>query len=292
MNPYILSGPTQIGISGGRSSGYMGEKIMEAHDGKLPEDAYMLFNNTGKEAPETLRFLIKLRDKWGVEMPCLEFCGEYPTGLNWRIVRLEDAVMNSEPFDAYLKYYDDFRRLEPDREERDRVPILPNRVNRSCSDRMKIKAAAWYMRSFGYKRWDAIIGIRRDEPSRYRRMLTQNEKGSDRWENQMPMYIDGVTKDQVNAYWKSQPFDLEIDSDFGNCDLCFQKHPNKIYRALMKNPSAADWWIAHEERTGQRFAQNRPSYKVMKWEAIQMLKQVPMFPETEEEEQSADCFCG
>lgn len=294
MNPFLIHGPAQVGISGGRSSGYMGEKIMEAHGGVLPPDVHFTFANTGKEARATQRFLIRLRDKWGVDLPCLEFDGVYGvSGLSWRIVALEDMDFTGAPFDKMLKYYDDLRRLEPGREARDRVPILPNIANRMCTDRLKIKAAAWFMRGKGYDYWDAIIGVRKDEPKRYRKLSKANERGNDRWENVMPLYEAGVVKSDVNAYWKDQSFDLEIDSDFGNCDLCFQKHPNKIYRALMKNPDAADWWIGHEERTGQVFALDRPRYKVMKFTALQMRAQMPMFPETEEEEeQSADCYCG
>lgn len=296
-NPYRIRGPAQVGVSGGRSSGYMLKKILEAFGGKLPEDVYCNFSNTGKEDRATQRFLIRIRDEWGIDLPCLEFSGEYPHGLSWKIVSLEEMNMTSEPFNKMLKYYDDYRFHEDDRvtgEKAPRPPILPNMANRMCTDRMKIKAAAWYMHQVkGIDYWDAIIGIRKDEPKRYRKMMTQNEKGSDRWENVLPMYEAGVLKADVNAYWKTQPFDLEIDSDFGNCDLCYQKHENKIYRAMMKNPSAADWWIEQEERTNQRFRLDRPSYKVMKFTALEMLKQMPMFPETEEEEeQSTDCYCG
>ncbi len=35
MNPYLITGPAQIGISGGRTSGHMVYKILEAHGGTL-----------------------------------------------------------------------------------------------------------------------------------------------------------------------------------------------------------------------------------------------------------------
>lgn len=282
MNHYLIEGPAQVGVSGGRSSAYMTELIVKACDGKLPEDVHCNFSNTGKEVKETIRFLIRLRDRWGIELPCIEFDGEYGKGLSWKVIPLEDANMTGVPFDKFLHYYDELRAAKGE------PPILPNPVNRMCTDRMKIKAAAWWMRSMGHERWDAIIGIRRDEAKRAARMLASN--GKERWENVLPMYEAGVTKEWVNSYWKNQEFDLEIDSDLGNCDLCFLKHENKIYRALKANPKLADWWIAHEERTGQRFRKDRPSYKEMQWVAIQMNKQIPMF--SDEEEDIADCICG
>ncbi|WP_159987289.1 hypothetical protein [Pseudomonas sp. Irchel 3H3] len=35
MNPYLITGPAQIGISSGRASGHMVYKILEAHGGSL-----------------------------------------------------------------------------------------------------------------------------------------------------------------------------------------------------------------------------------------------------------------
>ena len=53
MNPYKINGPALISFSGGRTSGFMLWNILQAHNGKLPDDVYVTFANTGKEAPET-----------------------------------------------------------------------------------------------------------------------------------------------------------------------------------------------------------------------------------------------
>ena len=55
MNPYQITGPAQIGVIGGRTSGHMLWKILETHGGKLPADVHA-FQNTGKEREETLVF--------------------------------------------------------------------------------------------------------------------------------------------------------------------------------------------------------------------------------------------
>ena len=49
MNPYQITGPAQIGVSGDRTSGHTLWKILEAHGGKLPADVHAFFQNTGKE---------------------------------------------------------------------------------------------------------------------------------------------------------------------------------------------------------------------------------------------------
>ncbi|WLG54047.1 hypothetical protein PSH77_15230 [Pseudomonas extremorientalis] len=48
MNPFLITGPAQIGVSGGRTSGQMLRRILDAHGGKLPADVHAFFENTGK----------------------------------------------------------------------------------------------------------------------------------------------------------------------------------------------------------------------------------------------------
>lgn len=289
LNPYRIEGPAAIGFSGGRSSAYMLKKILEAHDGELPSDVHVGFQNTGKERPETLDFIHECASRWGVKVEWLEYdrTWEQPEEQPaFRFCSYETASRNGEPFVKMLEYYRQYRDVT-----KDAPPILPNPVNRMCTSFLKIKVAEQWMKTIGYLHWDAIVGIRADEPRRYTRMNAANEKGSNRWESLMPMYEAGVSQADVQAFWKVQGFDLGINSDLGNCDLCFLKHENKIYRALKENPSAGDWWIAQEERTGQRFRKDRPGYKEMQWVAVQMNKQMPMFS-ADEEDSLADCICG
>ncbi len=56
-DPFHITGPALISFSGGRTSGYMLWRILQAHGGTLPDDVYVTFANTGKEREETLRFV-------------------------------------------------------------------------------------------------------------------------------------------------------------------------------------------------------------------------------------------
>lgn len=288
-NPYFIDGPAQIGFSGGRSSGYMLEKIVDAHGGKLPDDVYVTFQNTSKEREETLVFVRDVEAHLGVKIHWLEFDGVYGSGLSWRITDFENAERNGETFERVIEYYRQYRLTE-----KDEPAILPNPANRMCTDRMKIKAAAWFMRSHGHDHWEAVIGVRADEERRYHNRMAANERGSDRWTNYMPMYLDGVTKPMVNEFWKSMPFDLQLDpnSDEGNCDLCFLKAQHKIVRILMKRPEAGIWWARMEKETGQVFRQDRPNYTDLMREADFHRRQTDLFMPDETEEDLADCMCG
>ena len=66
VNPYFIDEPAIVTFSGGRSSGYMLYKILEAHDGVLPDDVHVTFANTGKEMPQTLDFVQACSDNWNV----------------------------------------------------------------------------------------------------------------------------------------------------------------------------------------------------------------------------------
>ncbi|MNE48846.1 hypothetical protein D3C80_1433340 [compost metagenome] len=101
-----------------------------------------------------------------------------------------------------------------------------------------------------------------------------------------------MLKADVNSFWARQLFDLGIDSDLGNCDLCFLKSPEKIIRAIIENPEAARWWIEAEERTGQVFRRDRPNYKAMAWMADQLGRQMPLDLDFTEDEDLIDCMCG
>lgn len=286
-NPYKIEGPAQVGVSGGRTSARLLREILAAHDGKLPDDVFLTFENTGKESEKTLIFLHEMETRWPIKIHWLEYCRIYGRDdlPRYKFVDFETASRSGEPFDMFLKYYDDLRT------EKGTPLILPNHANKMCSDRLKTKGAEWIMRSLGYERWDAVLGIRYDEPRRYNSHQARNLAGGQRWDTVMPLYEAGITNADVLEFWRKQPFDLGIDSDLGNCDLCFKKHPSKIMRAIVQKPELADWWIAHEDRTGQTFRSDYLSYRHLKYYALQMDKQQGFDFAFDESDESVDCAC-
>ena len=46
MNPYLITEPTCVSFSGGRTSGFMLYQVLQAHNGKLPDEAIVCFANT------------------------------------------------------------------------------------------------------------------------------------------------------------------------------------------------------------------------------------------------------
>jgi 3'-phosphoadenosine 5'-phosphosulfate sulfotransferase (PAPS reductase)/FAD synthetase len=195
-NPYKIDGPALISFSGGRTSGFMLWNIIQAHGGTLPEDVYVTFANTGKEAPETLDFVHEIGEKWGVKIHWLElYFGEERPVYRTKEVTYETASRNGEPFEALL----------------DRRKYLPNPVTRFCTSELKIKVMYRFMRKLrGHKNWENVIGLRYDEPRRVASAMKQYEV----WTNVTPMNDAKHTVKDVTNFWEKQNFDLNL-TNFG-----------------------------------------------------------------------------
>lgn len=251
-NPYKIDGPAILSCSGGRTSGFMLFQILAAHGGTLPPDMVVTFANTGKERPETLDFVRDMQDHWGVPIVWLERVpGDH--GQRFQVVGHNSASRAGEPFDQLIREKN----------------YLPNPVTRFCTIELKIRVMRDYARSLGWDHWTNIVGLRADEPGRVASALARNEEGKERWKNVCPLHTAGVTEADVLAFWGAQPFDLQLESYEGNCDLCFLKGRGKLTRIMADRPDLAGWWINAEAEpkssnpAGARFRSDRESYAVM-----------------------------
>lgn len=226
-NPYFITGPALILFSGGRTSGYMLRHILDAHGGKLPDDVVVTFANTGKEREETLRFVHDCATHWNVKVHWLEYRGGDE---KFEEVGFNSASRNGEPFAALIA----------------KKNYLPNGVTRFCTTELKIRPMRDFCKSLGWKNWTNVIGLRYDEGSRVMKALDRNEQGKEPWRNSMPMSKAKATVRDVRAFWDAQPFDLQLKSYEGNCDLCFLKSKAKLQALMRENPGMADWWVAQE----------------------------------------------
>ena len=286
---YYIDEPTCISFSGGRTSAYMLYKILEAHDGDLPNFAKVTFANTGKEMPQTLDFVNDVAQNWGVNIVWLErFAREaredeknkyvYET----KVVNYESASRKGEPFAALIKA----RRY------------APNPVARFCTSDLKIRAIKEYLVDHcGFETpFTSFIGIRGDEQRRAVKLHGRIESGQ---ETYLPLYLDGVTAKDVGKFWEENSFDLNLPNnngvtDWGNCDLCFLKGTGKKQSIIRERPELADWWIEQEASlsvdVGKAafFRKDAPSYKMMQTIA---LEQSNIFEDMFTDE-TIPCFCG
>jgi len=273
-DPFKIDGPTCISFSGGRTSAYMLWRVLQSNGG-LPEEAIVCFANTGKECEETLEFVRDCSVNWQVPITWLEW---RDTEAKFEVVTFETASRNGEPFEALIR----------------KRNYLPNPVTRFCTIDLKIRPIGRYLLSLGMADTKteaenmSMIGMRADEQRRAAKIADKSR---------IPLVTAGITKEDVGAFWKAQPFDLGLPNNNGvtmegNCDLCFLKGGAQILSLIAAKPVRAVWWAKIEalalasKPSGAHFRTDRPSY-------AQMLKfaadQTDMFDKNEE---AISCFCG
>jgi len=244
MDPFLITGPAAISFSGGRTSGYMLRRVLDAHGGALPPDVHVVFANTGKEREATLAFVRECGERWGVAITWLEYAGKKA----FRVVDFKSASRHGEPFEQVI---------------RDRR-YLPNAVTRFCTVELKIHTlhrwlrSPWVRADGAYDEWTNVVGLRADEPSRVAKVSGGRETEAETVV--CPLATAGVTKEDVLAFWSRQPFDLRLRPWEGNCDLCFLKGQATRERIMLNHPETAAWWIAQEAAIGATFRAHSPSY--------------------------------
>ena len=252
-------------------------RVIQSGGGQLPCQAIVCFANTGKEDEATLKFVQDCSDRWNVEIHWVEFQDADPA---FKRVTFETASRNGEPFEALIR----------------KRNYLPNPVARICTSELKIRAQSKYLASldhFDGEKYSAIenmswVGIRADEQRRAAKIADKSR---------IPLVTAGITKSDISAFWKAQPFDLGLPNMngvtmHGNCDLCFLKGGAQVLSLIAEKPERAIWWAKMEalalasKPSGAVFRSDRPSYAQM---AAFAVDQRDMFDPNEE---SIACFCG
>jgi 3'-phosphoadenosine 5'-phosphosulfate sulfotransferase (PAPS reductase)/FAD synthetase len=288
MNPYRVYGDIAgtmdevvLHISGGRTSGYLLRKVLDAYDGVLPPQVHPIFTNTGREMDETLDFLLAMEMNWGIHITWLEreFTEDGP---GFVVTNHNSASRNGEPFQKLIE----------------KRKYLPNGVTRFCTIELKIRATQKYMKSLGHKQWCSILGFRADEAHRLARAQKRDDQKKDPWYTLAPMVDAGVTRRDVSAFWKQQPFNLRLPDNngktpLGNCDLCFLKSQAILAGIARDYPERMKWWTDIEAKaaeygaaSGSTFRPDRTTHTSI----ADTVKRQGVLPMVLDEPQM-DCFC-
>ena len=167
------------------------------------------------------------------------------------------------------------------------VRPLPNPAQRTCTANLKVKTVHRYLRrNLGWPtRYPAALGYRADEEKRVEKALrAARSKVLEGGQAYVPMYLAGADTNEVNRFFATGPFDLQMDSDFGNCDLCFMVSTWKLKARMMHfaleeqikvrpgapMPTRVARWVDWEERESDRpgvFRKDRPTYRQL-WEQV------------------------
>lgn len=245
----LPDGPVQICFSGGRTSGCMLHGILEAAGGALPPDWRVVFANTGLEFPSTLEFVHRCAMEWGVAIDWIE----WQVDGGFRVVNHNSAARDGEPFSELIEH----------------KGAIPNGRRRFCTDHLKITASNKFLDSLGWGKRTRALGFRTDEM--HRAIPVRGRK----YVNWYPLIDLGISIREVDAFWRAQPFDLDLPTHngktwLGNCDGCFLKSEANRAAFVRLYPERAQWWIDKEkyvtEKWGYKnvFSSNGVSYEELK----------------------------
>jgi hypothetical protein len=198
-----------ISFSGGETSAYMLQWLL-----KHKQDEYemiVVFANTGEENEETLIFVQKCSEFFGVEIIWVEAKVHHGVrkGTTHTVVNYQSASRNGEPFEEVIKKYG-----------------IPNQSYPHCSRELKEAPINSYAKSIGWKNYWTAIGVRIDEFDRV------NDKHI-KLKLLYPLVrfdMQPMNKPKINFWWSVQPFRLMLKGYEGNCKTCWKKGDAKLYQ--------------------------------------------------------------
>lgn len=225
-----------ISFSGGETSALMTRLLLTKWRDRFKE-AVVLFANTGQENEQTLEFVDQCDRAFGFNTVWLEAVPQDGrVGTKHRVVSFETASRAGEPFEAVIQKYG-----------------IPNQKFPCCTRELKLRPINSYIREKGWKPGGCLVavGIRADEPGRR----------SQRAEADRIVYPlldwEPTTKPQVNIFWQSQPFRLNLAGYQGNCRTCWKKSFRKLLTVMDDDPSTFDFF----ERMERDYGRVGPEFK-------------------------------
>jgi hypothetical protein len=210
-----------VSFSGGETSAYI---LMWLWMNKRDEfDMHVVFANTGQENEETLLFVKKCQDYFNIPIVWVEAIVHHGsrTGTTHKIVSYETASRNGEPFEEAIKKY-----------------MIPNLRNFICTRELKLRPIQHYSKSIGWKRgsYYTAIGIRSDEIDR-----VSKDRKKDMLIYPLVEYVE-KTKIDINTFWNSMPFRLNLKGYQGNCKTCWKKSWRKLGTIAVEHPEHFDFF--------------------------------------------------
>lgn len=277
LKHFILpDGPVSIQNSGGRTSGMMAKLIWDANRDRWRDDWRFLFQNTGREMPETLDFIQNQTNHFGIPITWLEYTTDNDSF--FQVVGHNSANRTGRPFEQLIE----------------KRKMLPNVVMRFCTEEMKVRTAKRYLLSLGFEKWHSVVGFRADEKKRVVRIYDPKNK-RERETIMTPLYDAGITRRMVSDWWKTQSFNLKLEdvdgnTPLGNCDGCFLKSEKNLAWVARKYPERAQWWKQQEEKLKTVAGSASTFNKDTSWDdLIRFVREQPDFIHDLSDEESPLC---
>lgn len=210
-----------ISFSGGETSALMAKLLKERMSGEY-DRIVTVFANTGQENEETLAFVQRCDEAFGLEVQWVEAAvsAEHGVGTSFRHVTFETADRTGGVFEAVIDKYG-----------------IPNQDYPHCTRELKGNPIRAFLRSIGWQvgTYDMAVGIRLDEIDRMSATARQQRLI-------YPLVSRFPSKKaNINEFWERQPFRLELKGYQGNCKWCWKKSLRKHLTIMSETPEAYEF---------------------------------------------------
>jgi hypothetical protein len=228
----IQSDKLLITFSGGKTSAFMSNWLLQNRETLPYRDIVVVFANTGEENIKTYEFVEKCNNHFNLNLVMLEALVVFEKGKGTKhkiINSVEELSKNGEPFEDVIKKYG-----------------IPNQEAMHCTRELKMQPITSYVRSLGWKKgdYDTAIGIRYDELDRISGKCYEDKVI-------YPLVDLKITKKDVHSFFEQQPFNLMLPEHQGNCKWCWKKSMRKLLTIADENPEYFDFPMRMEEKYGQ-----------------------------------------
>ena len=209
-----------------------------------------VFANTGMERPETIEFLKKIRQVWGIPLTLIE--GTYSNVMNvavgYKIVHWPNLDMEAKVFEGCIMHMN-----------KGTFDGLPNQEAPYCSERMKtIPCNKFANDIFNGEKFIRAIGFRREDMPK-RISWPEIKEDKNRIFPLLTDFYEPIGLLELNAWWNIQPFQLGINSKLGNCELCWKKSDKNLVEVIRSGTRFVEWWKKMEDQYGNTSFRSRKS---------------------------------
>jgi hypothetical protein len=227
-----------VTVSGGRSSA-MTARHIQTHRKYAHFNKVYCFANTGMERPETIQFLKDIVHHWGIDLHLIEgvYSTEKGVGIRYKLVDFDELDMDAKVFSGCIA-----------NSAKGKFDALPNTTAPYCSDRMKVVPIDKFCKDyFGTTKYIKSVGFRKEDMPR--RISWAEIKEDDK--RIFPLITDfpqPIGIPELEKFWDVQPFKLNLNSRFGNCELCWKKSDKTLIKIIQNGSKHIDWWRKMEEK--------------------------------------------
>ncbi|WP_231562637.1 phosphoadenosine phosphosulfate reductase [Muricauda sp. MAR_2010_75] len=216
-------------------------------------------------------------DHWGIPLVLIEglYSNELGVGVSYKIVDFENLDMSSGPFTGAIEQLNKIKWTG-----------VPNQATPYCSSYLKTRPIHKFATDvFGTPNYIKAIGYRfEDMPKRI--TISALEQKTDLIAPLLTDFEQPIPLRELNRFWNNQPFKLKINSNYGNCQLCWKKSEKNLIKSIRYGVDCIDWYRDMERKYDNRFFRNNLSIDDL-ISMASITNQIEVFSDEGE-----SCFCG